>query len=235
MITTIAFDADDTLWQNETLFHRAQDQLAQILSEWEAPERVRRAIIETEIRNLPIYGYGIKAFTLSMIETALEISHGELSVDKVEEILGLGRSMLDAEVQLLPQVEETLQALSEDYRLMMVTKGDPLDQTSKLSQSGLGSYFSIVEILDHKTPETYQQILEKYHLDVQRFLMIGNSLRSDIAPVLALGGKAVHIPNSTTWELERLDGFDPTQAGFYVIESLSQLPALIEKITQHSR
>ena len=230
MIETIAFDADDTLWQNETIFQESQAQLAHILKEWETPEGVQGVITATELRNLPIYGYGIKAFTLSMIETALAVSDGKIGAETVEEILALGRSMLQAEVKLLPHVKETLQSLSGDYCLMMITQGDLLDQTSKLSRSGLEEIFSLVEVLNQKTPEAYRAILKKHHLDLKTFLMVGNSLRSDIAPVLALGAKAVHIPTQTTWELELLDEFNPFQEGFYEIEAIQALPALIEKI-----
>ncbi len=232
MIETIAFDADDTLWQNETLYQEAQSQLSQILSKWEASEQVMRVLTETEIRNLPIYGYGIKAFTLSMIETSLQVSDGNLSIKAVRKILALGRSMLKAEVTLLPQVEATLQTLSKNHRLMIITKGDLLDQTSKVSRSGLEKYFSLVEVLNQKTPESYREILDKYHLDIETFLMVGNALRSDIAPVLALGGKAVHIPAESTWELEHLPGFDPGQDGFFQIQNISELPQLIEDIEQ---
>lgn len=232
MIETIAFDADDTLWQNETLYQEAQAQLSQILSKWETSEQVMRVLTETEMRNLPIYGYGIKAFTLSMIETSLQVSDGNLSIKAVRKILALGRSMLKAEVTLLPQVEATLQTLSKNHRLMIITKGDLLDQTSKVSRSGLEKYFSLVEVLNQKTPESYREILDKYHLDIETFLMVGNALRSDIAPVLALGGKAVHIPAESTWELEHLPGFDPGQDGFFQIQNISELPQLIEDIEQ---
>ena len=233
MIETIAFDADDTLWQNETLFQEAQAQLAQILKEWETPEGIQQVITETERRNLPIYGYGIKAFTLSMIETALGVSDDKIGAATIKEILALGRSMLQAEVKLLPRVKETLQTLSENYHLMMITQGDLLDQTSKLSRSGLEDLFSLVEVLNQKTPGTYRTILEKHHLDINAFMMVGNSLRSDIAPVLALGAKAVHIPTQTTWELELLADFDTSQEGFYEIDDITALPPLLESL--HSK
>ena len=233
MIETIAFDADDTLWQNETIFQESQAQLAQILKEWETPEGIQQVITETERRNLPIYGYGIKAFTLSMIETALGVSDGKIGAATIKEILALGRSMLQAEVKLLPRVKETLQTLSENYHLMMITQGDLLDQTSKLSRSGLEDLFSLVEVLNQKTPGTYRTILEKHHLDINAFMMVGNSLRSDIAPVLALGAKAVHIPTQTTWELELLADFDTSQEGFYEIDDITALPPLLESL--HSK
>lgn len=227
MIKTIAFDADDTLWHNETLYQHAQDQFSQILSKWEPGEKVERILLKTEMQNLQIYGFGIKAFTLSMIETALHVSNGEIGSTTIQEILALGRSMLAAEVTVLPRVEETLQTLSKNHRLMIITKGDLLDQTNKVSRSGLEDYFSLVEVLNQKTLQAYQKILDKYDMDIDRFLMVGNSLRSDIAPVLALGGKAVHIPAETTWELELLADFDRSQEGYYQIQDIGDLPALI--------
>jgi putative hydrolase of the HAD superfamily len=235
MITTIAFDADDTLWQNETLFREAQAKLAQILAEWETPEGIMQAIMKTERQNMPIYGYGVKAFTLSMFETALAVSHREISSETIQEILALGRSMLQAEAALLPHVTETLQSLQRNYHLMVITQGDLLEQTSKLTRSGLGGYFSLVEVLHQKTPDTYKAILKKYNLDRKTFLMVGNSLRSDIAPVLALGAKAVHIPNQPIWELELLDDFDPLQEGFYKIDTICQLPSLLDKLNAEEK
>ena len=231
MVETIAFDSDDTLWQNETLFQDAQANLSLILSAWETSEKTKQVLSNTEMRNLPIYGFGITAFILSMIETALQVSNGEIRSGKLQEILDLGRSMLEAGVLLLPNVDATLQTLSKSHRLMIITKGDLLDQTHKVSRSGLGDYFSLVEVVNQKTPQAYQEILEKYHLDIDTFLMVGNSLRSDIAPVLALGGKAVHIPAETTWELELLADFDLTQDGYYEIQNIGELPALVNKIT----
>jgi putative hydrolase of the HAD superfamily len=230
MIETIAFDADDTLWQNETLYQDALAHLSQILSPWIPAEHVKRLLTETEMRNLPVYGYGIKAFTLSMIETALQVSQGKIGSGRVQQILALGRSMLAADVKLHPHVEETLQTLSRNHRLMVITKGDLLDQTNKLTRSGLEHFFSLVEVLNQKTPETYREILERHNLNIKTFLMVGNSLRSDIAPVLALGGKAVHIPTDSTWELELLADFDPHQGGFYKIEQIIALPALVENL-----
>jgi putative hydrolase of the HAD superfamily len=228
MIETIAFDADDTLWHNETLYQDAQSQLEAILSPWAAMEDTRRVLTNIELENLSLYGYGIKAFTLSMVETALQVSQDKIDPQVIREIVGLGRSMLQAEVNLLPDVPDALEALASTYRLMVITKGDLLDQTNKVTRSGLEEFFSLVEVLNQKTPEAYQSILKKYRLDIQNFLMVGNSLRSDIAPVLALGGKAVHIPANTTWEHEMLDDFDPNQTGFYEIDTIQQLPALIE-------
>lgn len=230
MIETIAFDADDTLWENEGLYLNAQAQLQGILSPWSSGNQIHRVLTETEFRNLPIYGYGIKAFTLSMIETALQVSQGNFDADTIQQILVLGRSMLQAEVALLPNVAETLQSLSRTHQLMIITKGDLLDQTSKVSRSGLADCFSLIEVLNEKTTTEYQEILQKYRLDARTFLMVGNSLRSDIAPVLELGGRAVLIPTGTTWEHELLDSFDNTHDGFFEIKDMADLPALIKAL-----
>jgi putative hydrolase of the HAD superfamily len=230
MIKMIAFDADDTLWHNETLYQDAQTQLEAILMPWSAVEQTRISLAEIELDNLSLYGYGIKAFTLSMVEAALKVSQGQLNPGAIREILDIGRSMLQADVRLLPKVEEALRTLSRTHPLMVITKGDLLDQTSKIARSGLEDYFSLVEVLNQKTPEDYQQILDKYHLSIKNFLMVGNSLRSDVAPVLALGGTAVHIPTDSTWEHEMLDGFDHDQEGFYEIEDIQDLPTLVESI-----
>ncbi|MFW5713513.1 MAG: HAD family hydrolase [Brevefilum sp.] len=230
MIQTVAFDADDTLWQNEALYQEAQARLQEILSPWASQEETHRVLTKTELDNLSLYGYGIKAFTLSMIESALEISQNQINPEKIEQILTLGRSMLQKEVDLLPNVEPVLSTLSRTYRLMVITKGDLLDQTSKIKRSGLQDYFSFVEVLNQKNPPAYRAILDKHNLDVRSFLMVGNSLRSDIAPVLALGGKTVHIPATSTWEHEMLADFDPSHEGYYQIQDIKELPDLIAEL-----
>lgn len=227
----IAFDADDTLWQAEIHFRDAQEELKQILSVWEEPETIDKVMYEIEMRNLPQLGYGVKAFVLSMIEAAVKISAGEIRGETIEKILSIGRSMLEMEVGLRPHVAETLYALSKSHRMMIITKGDLLDQTAKVARSGLAKYFSLVEVVNEKTPESYGVILEKYHLDPHTFLMVGNSLKSDILPILELGGKAVHIPADTTWAHEMVSDFDKAKEGFYELEHIGQLPGLISEIS----
>jgi putative hydrolase of the HAD superfamily len=224
----IAFDADDTLWHGEIHYRDAQDNLKSLLSPWKDPETINQILDEIEMRNLPLYGYGVKAFVLSMIEAAITISKGEIQGEKIAQILSLGRAMLEAEVELRPHVLETLQILSTDHRLMVITKGDLLDQTDKVERSGLAPYFSAVEVVSQKTAPIYQAILERYHLQPAAFMMVGNSLPSDVIPILALGGNAVHIPADTTWTHEMVDDFDTTQRGFWELEDVSQLPALIK-------
>jgi putative hydrolase of the HAD superfamily len=232
-ISTIAFDADDTLWENEHLYLEAQKTFHDIMAPWGDRETNHSILYDIEMRNLPLYGYGIKAFCLSLIEAALEISRGRIEGAQVEEILAIGRNMLQAEVKLHPHVLETLQELSGHYRLMVITKGDLLDQTAKVERSGLAAFFNTVEVLNHKTRAEYAAILARHSIQPGHFLMVGNSLRSDILPVLELGGIAVHVPTGVTWAHEHVEDFDKSRPGFFEVAHLGQLPALIEKKTNH--
>jgi putative hydrolase of the HAD superfamily len=193
-----------------------------------SPEVIDRVLYDTEMRNLPLYGYGIKSFSLSMIETAIQVSKGKIPGDKISKILDIAQSMLQAEVKLRPYVREALEALSGKYPLMVITKGDLLDQTAKIKRSGLEGYFSITEVINDKTLETYRAILQRHDLLPERFLMVGNSLRSDVLPVLALGGKAVYVPADTTWKHEVVSEFDGQSEDFFELEHLGQLPSLVE-------
>ncbi len=226
----IAFDADDTLWHGEVYYRDAQARLKTLLTPWQDPETSGRILDEIEMRNLPLYGYGVKAFTLSMLEAAVAISDGQVQGDVVGEILALGREMLETEIELRPHVRETVQALSANYRLMVITKGDLLDQTDKVERSGLAPYFIAVEVLSKKDAPAYQAILDRYNLNPASFLMIGNSLPSDVIPVLELGGNAVHVPADTVWSHEMVDDFDTAQPHFWELEDISQLPGLLDEI-----
>lgn len=230
-IEMIAFDADDTLWHAEVLFQNALDEFKKILSRWEEPETIDEIMVEIETRNMPQLGYGVKAFVLSMIEGAIQISDGEIDAKSIEKILSIGRSMLDAKLSLRPYVTETLIALADNFRMMVITKGDLLDQTMKVERSGLAHYFSLVEVVNEKTPQSYTRILNKYHLTPEHFLMVGNSIKSDVLPILELGGKAVHIPADTTWVHEMVTDFKKPKENFYELEHLGQLPELIARIT----
>ncbi|QRN82632.1 HAD family hydrolase [Chloroflexota bacterium] len=232
-LNMIAFDADDTLWHGEVHYTEAQTELRSILAPWSTPAEIDRLMDKIEMQNLPLYGYGVKAFTLSMMEAAVALTNGEIKGNEIGQILALGRQMLEAEVRLCPNVGQTLQTLSQTHRLIVITKGDLLDQTEKVERSGLARYFSAVEVVNKKTPEIYQAILDRYQVAPQHFLMIGNSLPSDIIPVLALGGTAVHIPADTTWAHEMVDDFDSSQPGFYELEGLAQLPDLIYNHLSH--
>jgi len=228
----IAFDADDTLWHGEIHYQIALEELKEILSPWQDPETIDKEIYAIEMKNMPIYGYGVKAFVLSMIEAAISISGGQVKTRTIERLLTLGRAMLETEVEVLPHVPVVLEFLSKQHSLMVITKGDLLDQTAKVSRSGLASYFSLVEVVNEKTPESYQAVFQKYSLDPKSVLMVGNSIRSDILPILTLGGTCVHIPANTTWEHEKVTDFNAAQPGFYEIEHMGHLPNLIAEISQ---
>ena len=195
----IAFDADDTLWENEVYYTRAQTKLGLLLEKYIGIDDIHDAVYQTEMRNISMYGYGIKSFTLSMIETAIILSKGQISAGDVQQIIVFGQEMLTADIQLLSGAKETLQVLAETYALMMVTKGDLLDQQRKVDHTGIGDLFDYIEIVSEKNPADYQVLLSKYNLQPEKFLMVGNSLRSDILPVIKLGGHAVHIPHADTW------------------------------------
>lgn len=203
-IKSIAFDADDTLWVNETFFRDAEDQFCALLHEYVSYEECQKRLFEMEMRNLPMYGYGIKPFTLSLIEAAIEITDNNVSIATITEIIELGKMMLGAPVQLLDGIEEVLSTLSRKRKLVVATKGDLLDQERKLEKSGLARYFHHIEVMSDKQPKNYEKLVN--HLDIapQEFLMIGNSLKSDIVPVLEIGGNAFHIPFHTTWLHEQV-------------------------------
>lgn len=232
MFDLIAFDADDTLWQNERLYARAEEGLAELLAGYLPIEAVKRRLFQTEMGNLELYGYGIKSFTLSMIETAIRVSEGKIGADKIWQIIGLARDMLQAQVELLDHAEDAVAALAEDHELMLITKGDLLDQQRKLERSGLAPYFAHVEVVSHKTSAVYQDLLERYGIAPERFLMVGNSLRSDIAPVVSLGGTAVYIPQNLTWAHETVVEETVEEHAYHTIEHLGQLPALVAKLVE---
>lgn len=230
MFDVIAFDADDTLWHNESLYVATQQRLAQLLSLYADGETVEGRLFETEMRNLELYGYGIKSFTLSMIETAIDLSDGAIDAAHIRRIIGFARDMLTAEVQLLDGAAETVHALAKSHQLMVITKGDLRDQGAKLARSGLADCFRCVEIVTEKTVATYEKLLDKYKIAPERFLMVGNSLKSDILPVLALGGQAVYVPYHTTWAHELVEHHPTGHDGYYELEHLGQLPALIAEL-----
>ena len=202
MFDVIGFDADDTLWHNESIFTMTQEKFREMLSS-HGPEVVDQTLSSTQIKNLKIFGYGIKGFILSMIETSIELTDGEIQGNEIQQILDFGREMLAAPIELLPDVQEVIDELSKKYRLLLITKGDLIDQETKIARSGLADKFSNVEIVSNKTAGTYAKILTQHKVDPLRFMMIGNSMRSDIVPVVQIGGHAVHIPYTTTWEHEQ--------------------------------
>jgi putative hydrolase of the HAD superfamily len=231
MFDVIAFDADDTLWHNEILYSDTQDKYQQLLQRYKDGQSVDRRLYETEMRNLKLFGYGIKSFTLSMIETAIELSDGRVQAHEIKAIIQLAKEMLSAPARPLEHVEDVVRKLSATYTLMVITKGDLFDQETKLARSGLAGYFDHVEIVSNKSSETYDAILDSHGLDPGRFLMVGNSLKSDIFPVLEIGGRAVHIPYHITWAHETdLVGYG-RPGEYFELENIEQLPALLDDLT----
>ncbi len=204
-IKVIAFDADDTLWVNEPYFRKAEDQFCGLLADYLPQHSLEKEFFAVQIKNLPLYGYGIKAFTLSMIEAAMSISNKTIPLSAIEKMMGIGREMLEAPVVLIEGVEPVLQTLQGKYRLVLATKGDLLDQERKLEKSGLASYFHHIEIMSEKKVPNYQKLIQ--HLDIapNELLMIGNSLKSDVLPLLELGAHAFHVPFHTTWAYEKVE------------------------------
>lgn len=204
-IQVIAFDADDTLWINEPFFLETENAFCDMLEDFLPFHSLSVELHATQIRNLKLYGYGVKGYILSMIETAIKVTEGRTSVDTVDRILALGKAMIGKDIELIDGVEDVLKALHGKYRLVMATKGDLLDQERKLNKSGLAKYFHHIEIVSEKQEAEYRKLVK--HLDIQpeEFLMIGNSLKSDVLPVLNIGGHGFHVPFHTTWEHERVD------------------------------
>ena len=222
-IKVIGFDADDTLWVNETYFRDAEEEFGQLLSQFETPNKIDQELFKMEMKNLPIYGYGIKGFVLSMVEMALELSNHTVSNQVINQILNIGKTMINKPVELLDGIEDTLKALSKNYKLIVATKGDLLDQERKLEKSGLLSYFHHIEVLSEKQPENYQKLL--HHLDIKpsEFLMVGNSLKSDILPLIDIGAQAVHIPFHTTWLHETVNKSEITNSEYLTLHTISEL------------
>ena len=201
-IKVIGFDADDTLWVNETYFRETEEKFAELLEDYETKNKIDQELFKMEMDNLDIYGYGIKGFMLSMIESAMDLSNNKVSQETIGKILDLGKKMISHPVELLDGVEEVLSKLVGKYRLIVLIKGDLLDQERKLEKSGLSQYFHHVEVLSDKKEINYRNLLEHLNIDVSEFLMIGNSLKSDVLPILNIGAKAVHVPFHTTWAHE---------------------------------
>lgn len=198
-IKVIGFDADDTLWVNETYFREAEERFADLLEHYETKNKIDQELFKMEMKNLDLYGFGIKGFMLSMIESALELSNHHVSQQTINSILDIGKEMIARPVELLDGVEEVLKNLESKYRLIVLTKGDLLDQERKLDRSGLSQYFHHVEVLSDKKETNYKNLLDHLEIDVQEFLMVGNSLKSDVIPILNIGAAAIHVPFHTTW------------------------------------
>ncbi|MEM1223436.1 MAG: HAD family hydrolase [Verrucomicrobiota bacterium] len=228
---TLIFDADDTLWHNMNLFVDTHERYAKLLDPY-FPDAaaLEEHLNETERKNIEHFGYGVKGFTLSMIETAVEVTRGQVSGAAVKEMIQLGREMLDAPVELLPGVTETLQKLTQSHILGVITKGDLLNQEAKVARSGLAEYFDFVEVVSEKNPSTYEKVLAQHDLIAEEIIMIGNSLKSDITPILELGGRAVHIPYPVTWIHEHAELPEALERSekFKSLSDMGGLVALLE-------
>ena len=223
----IALDADDTLRHNERLFSETQARFRELLTPHVGAPAIDAHLYESEKRNLKHFGYGIKGFVLSMIETAIEITNGAIDAKEIKRIIQLGRDMLDAPIELLPGVESTVIELAQSYKLMLLTKGDLFDQETKLARSGLGEHFSAIEIVSEKDEATFAAVMRRNGVTSDKFLMVGNSLKSDILPALQAGASAVHIPHELNWELDRLPEEMLEGHEFAVLERIDLLPAFL--------
>ena len=226
----IGFDADDTLWHNETIFEKVHEQYRALLARYHDAATVDRTLFATEMRNLERYGYGVKGFTLSAIETAIELTDAKISAEEIRRLIQLGQEMLQHPVELLEGVEETLRVLASRHRLLLITKGDLRDQERKLARSELSGYFSAVEIVSEKNETVYRQILQRHTVTPDRFVMVGNSAKSDIMPVLALGGTGVHVPYHLTWAAELVEELPEQPAHFFRIQSIRELVSVIDRL-----
>lgn len=225
-LTTLGFDADDTLWENERFFKLTEEHFTELLVEYAEPDHLRDRLLAAERRNLKVYGFGIKGFTLSMVETAIEVTDERVPAHVIEKILSAGREMHAHPVETLPHVRETLEQLAPDYRMVLITKGDLFDQERKLAASGLGELFDAVEIVSDKTTETYSRIFSETGNGPKHAMMVGNSLKSDIVPAIEAGSWGVHIPHDLTWAFEHAD--EPAEAKqFRRLDHVGELPALL--------
>lgn len=229
-VTTVAFDADDTLWHNEVFYVSTQERFAELLGTHAEADHLADRLLEAERRNLGRYGYGIKGFMLSMIETAIEVTEGSVPGHVIQQILDMGQEMLVHPVELLPHAKDAVTAMSDSHhRLLLITKGDLLDQERKLAASGLGDLFDRVEIVSEKKPDVYARIFREHADGPDRALMVGNSMRSDVLPVLEAGGFAAHVPFDLAWALEHAEP-PKDHARFHTLVSLAELAPLVAEL-----
>jgi putative hydrolase of the HAD superfamily len=229
-VTVVGLDGDDTLWQNETRFKLTQGELRELLHRHVPDADVDRRLFEIEMKNLAVYGYGVKSFTLSMIETAIELTEGRIPATDLAVILGWGKRMLMQPTELLDGVELAVRELSGRYDLLLITKGDLFDQESKLARSGLADLFLGVEIVSEKNVSTYRGILSRRGIKPKEFVMVGNSLRSDIVPVLELGARAIHIPYHVTWRHEQVDEESLPRSGWRRLDRIGELSRALAEL-----
>lgn len=229
-LSLIGFDADDTLWQNETFFRLTQARVESLLDGHADPAHLHDRLLAAERRNLGHYGFGVKGFVLSMIETAIEVTEGRVPAAVIAEILAAGREMLEHPIELLPHARKAVEWAARDHRVVLITKGDLLDQERKLAQSGLGDLFHAVEIVSDKRAEVYRRLFARHGTDPGQAMMIGNSLKSDVLPVIEAGGFGVHVPHALTWALEHAEA-PQGHARFFAIPNLAALPSLLAGLT----
>ncbi len=229
-LTTVAFDADDTLWHTDRFFRLTQEKFAALLADFADPMLLEERLIAAERRNVGHYGFGTKGFVLSMIETAIEVTEERVPASVIVELMACGREMLKHPIELLPHAREVVETLSKTHRLVLITKGDLLDQERKVAQSGLGDFFEWVEIVSHKTPNTYSKTFNRHADGPKRALMVGDSMRSDIVPSLSVGSWAAHVPNGPAWALEQAETPNDN-ARFVALSSLSEVLPLVEEIS----
>lgn len=227
----LAFDADDTLWHDESHYIQVKERYYDILNSFASKEKLSEQLNDMERKNIHIYGYGRKSFSLSMLETALVISQGALTHAQVQDIYDLGKELCQVSVDLFPDVMETLHDLSRDYTLALITKGDLFDQQRKIEASGLKDFFSSIDIVTEKHAQTYADIIEERGWQLPHLVMIGNSLKSDILPTIQLGMQAIHIPFESTWELDYCEVPEHWQGHFHTVESIAQVPEMVRRMT----
>ena len=226
-IKVIAFDADDTLWVNETYFRDAEHQFAKLFTAFETENKIEQELFKTEIRNLGLYGYGVKGFMLSMVECALDISNNNLNPKLLNDVLNIGKTMLEKPIELLDGVEEVLKILQGKYKLIVATKGDLLDQERKLEKSGLIQYFHHVEVMSDKKDNDYKKLVAHLDIEASELLMIGNSLKSDILPLVAIGASAIHVPFHTTWAHEEVSTKEQSTTAYKTVKNITEILSIL--------
>lgn len=226
-IKVIAFDADDTLWVNETYFREAENEFAKLLSKYETKNKIDQELFKKEIDNLHFYGYGIKGFVLSMVECALELSNYQLNPKTIASILTIGKEMLEKPIELIDGIEEVLKELQKKYKLIVATKGDLLDQERKLEKSNLLKYFHHIEVMSDKKEKDYTKLIKHLDIDSSELLMIGNSLKSDILPLVAIGASAIHIPFHTTWAHEQVTEIEALKLDYHTVSNIKDVIRLL--------
>lgn len=226
----IAFDADDTLWHNEPIFELTQERVAELLADWVPADKLGEELVRIERRNLRLFGYGAKGFTLALMETALEVTGGDVPGSVLQQILDAGKAMIEHPVELLPGVVPTLDQLAAEHPLLLITKGELFHQEFKIARSGLADRFAAIEIVSEKDEQTYRKLLDRHSIAAERFVMIGNSVKSDILPVLGVGGNAIHVPYESHWELDKIEHRGAEAEGFFEAMSIDEVPRMLQQI-----